>query len=103
MAKKFKVKSGDLVRVISGSDKGKEGEITKVIFKTDRLVVKGVNMVSKHIKPSANNPKGGIIKVEAPIHVSNVMLIEQGATVRVGYRFEGDKKVRFSKKTNKEI
>lgn len=104
MIKKFKVKSGDVVRVIAGADKGKEGEITNVIVKKDRLIVKGINMVSKHVKPNAKNPKGGIVKMEAPIHISNVMLVENGQTIKVGYRFnEQNKKVRFSKKTNKEL
>ena len=68
-----------------------------------RVVVEGVNMVSKHTKPSAANPQGGIVKKEAPLHISNVALIENGEAVRVGYKMEGDKKVRFSKKSDKAI
>lgn len=101
--KKFKVKTGDTVRVITGVDKGKEGKIQKILRDRDKVIVEGINMVSKHNKPSANNPQGGISKFEAPIHVSNVMLVENGETVRVGYRMEGDKKVRFSKKSNQII
>lgn len=100
---KFKVKTGDTVRVITGVDKGKEGKIQKVLRDRNKVIVEGINMVSKHNKPSANNPQGGISKFEAPIHVSNVMLVENGETTRVGYRMEGDKKVRFSKKSNQII
>ncbi len=101
--KKFKLKTGDLVRVISGANKGSEGKITKILTKTDRAIIEGVNMVSKHVKPSAQNPQGGISKFEAPIHISNLMLVENGKTTRVGYRMEGDKKVRYSKKSNEVI
>jgi len=99
---KFKIKTGDSVRVIAGDDKGQEGKVVKILKAKNRAIVEGVNMVSKHTKPSAENPQGGISKFEAPIHVSNLMLIENGKTTRVGYKIEGDKKVRFSKKS-KEI
>ena len=101
--KKFKLKSGDLVKVIAGANKGSEGKIVKVLVKKDRAIVEGVNMVSKNVKPSAQNPQGGQNKFEAPIHISNLMLLEKGNTTRVGFRLEGDKKVRFSKKTNEVI
>jgi len=101
--KKFKLKTGDLVKVIAGANKGSEGKITKVLVKEDRAIVEGVNMVSKNVKPSAQNPQGGQNKFEAPIHISNLMLLEKGSTTRVGFRIEGDKKVRFSKKTNATI
>jgi large subunit ribosomal protein L24 len=101
--KKFKLKTGDSVRVIAGANKGSEGKIVKIISKDDRAIVEGVNMVSKHVKPSAENPQGGINKFEAPIHISNLMLLEKGETTKVGYRIEGDKKVRFSKKSNEVI
>jgi large subunit ribosomal protein L24 len=100
---KLKIKSGDTVRVLAGDHKGEEGKVVQVIIAKNRAIVEGVNMVSKHAKPSAENPQGGIIKKEASIHISNLGLIENGATVRVGYKMEGDKKVRVSKKTDKAI
>ncbi|MDT0552566.1 MAG: 50S ribosomal protein L24 [Bacteroidetes bacterium MedPE-SWsnd-G1] len=100
---KLKIKSGDTVRVLAGDHKGEEGKVVKVIIAKNRAIVEGVNMVSKHAKPSAENPQGGIVKKEASIHISNLGLIENGATVRVGYKMEGDKKVRVSKKTDKAI
>jgi len=100
---KLKIKSGDTVRVLAGDHKGEEGKVVKVIIAKNRAIVEGVNMVSKHAKPSADNPQGGIIKKEASINISNLGLIENGATVRVGYQMEGDKKVRVSKKTNTAI
>ncbi|MCL4126422.1 UNVERIFIED_CONTAM: hypothetical protein GTU68_026538 [Idotea baltica] len=99
---KIKLKTGDTVRVTTGEDKGKEGKIVKILKDKNKAVVEGVNMVSKHTKPSAQNPQGGISKFEAPIQISNIMLVENGNTTRVGYKMEGDKKVRFSKKS-KEI
>jgi large subunit ribosomal protein L24 len=101
--KKFKLKSGDLVKVISGANKGSEGKILKVLVKDNRAVVEGVNMVSKNVKPSAQNPQGGQNKFEAPIHISNLMLLEDGKVTRVGFKMEGDKKVRFSKKSNQVL
>ena len=92
-----------MVRVIAGDDKGKEGKVIEILKDKNKALVEGVNMVSKHTKPSAKKPQGGISKMEAPIHISNIMLLEKGDTVRVGYRMEGDKKVRFSKKTDKAI
>ena len=100
---KLKIKSGDTVKVIAGEHKGKEGKILKVLIDSNKAIVEGVNMVSKHEKPSANNPQGGITKKEAPLHVSNLMLLENGETTKVGYRMEDGKKVRFSKKTDKAI
>ncbi|MFL0072386.1 50S ribosomal protein L24 [Tenacibaculum maritimum] len=100
---KFKIKSGDTVKVIAGDHKGSEGKVLRILKEKNRVVVEGVNMISKHTKPSAANPQGGIVKKEAPIHVSNLALVENGEAVRVGYRIEGDKKVRFSKKSDKAI
>ena len=100
---KFKIKTGDTVRVITGDDKGQEGKIVKILKNKNRAIVEGVNMVSKHNKPSAENPQGGISKFEAPIHISNLMLVEKGEITRVGYKIEGDKKVRFSKKSKQTI
>jgi large subunit ribosomal protein L24 len=98
----LKIKTGDTVKVIAGDDKGQEGKVVKILKDKNKAIIEGVNMVSKHTKPSAQNPQGGISKFEAPIQISNVMLVEKGETTRVGYRTEGDKKVRFSKKS-KEI
>ena len=100
--KKLVLKVNDQVQVISGKDKGTVGKVLSIDRYRERLIVEGVNMVSKHTKPSAQNPQGGISKFEAPIHVSNLMLLEKGETTKVGYRMDGDKKVRFSKKS-KEI
>jgi large subunit ribosomal protein L24 len=100
---KLKFKTGDTVRVIAGDHKGEEGKIVKVIIDNNKAIVEGVNMISKHTKPSAENPQGGIIKKEAPIHISNLMLVENGKTVKVGYRMDGDKKVRFSKESKEVI
>jgi len=99
---KLKIKTGDTVKVIAGDHKGEEGKVAKVISK-NRAIVEGVNMISKHTKPSADNPQGGIVKREASLHISNLMLVENGATTKVGYRMDGDKKVRFSKKSKEVI
>jgi large subunit ribosomal protein L24 len=100
---KLKIKTGDTVKVIAGDHKGEEGKVLKISTEKNRAIVEGVNMISKHTKPNAANPQGGIIKKEAPIHMSNIMLLENGTTTKVGIRMEGDKKVRFSKKTDKAI
>jgi len=99
--KKFKIKSGDTVKVIAGDHKGSEGKVLQIIKDKDRVLVEGVNLVSKHTKPSAQNPQGGIVKKEASLHISNVMLLEDGVAVRVGYQVDGDTKTRISKKTKK--
>jgi large subunit ribosomal protein L24 len=99
--KKFKLKSGDTVKVIAGDHKGSEGKVLSIVKDEDRVLVEGVNLVSKHTKPDAQNPQGGITKKEAPIHISNVMLLEDGVAVRVGYKVDGDTKTRISKKTKK--
>lgn len=101
---KLKVRTGDTVRVIAGDHKGQEGKIQKIIRDKNKAIVEGVNMVSKHEKPSAKNPQGGIVKKEAAVHLSNLSLIDKkGDTTRVGYRTEDGKKVRFSKKSNEVI
>lgn len=101
---KLKIKSGDTVRVIAGDHKGSEGKVLKVLIDKNRAIVEGVNMVKKHMKPSAQNPQGGIVEKEASIHVSNLSLLtSNGDTTRVGYKMEGDKKVRFAKKSNEVI
>ena len=107
--KKLRVKKGDTVYVNAGNDKGKTGKILEVIKAKDRVVVEGVNIISRHTKPSAKHPQGGIVKREAGIHVSNVQLLDPSSTAakpgptRVGYRFEDGKKVRYSKKSGEEI
>ena len=102
---KLKVKSGDLVKVIAGNHKGEEGKIVRIFADKNTAIVEGVNMVSKHTKPSAQNPQGGIVKKEAPINISNISLLDPKTkeTTKVGYRTEGDKKVRFSKKSNQVL
>jgi len=99
--KKFKLKSGDTVRVIAGDHKGSEGKVLQILKDKDRVLVEGVNLVSKHTKPSAQSPQGGIIKKEASLHISNVLLVEDGVAVRVGFKVDGDTKTRISKKTKK--
>jgi large subunit ribosomal protein L24 len=103
--KKYKLKKGDTVRVISGESKGQEGKILEIITKKDRVLVEGVNMISKHTKPNAKSPQGGIVKQEGTIHISNLMLVEGGKTVRVGRKADEKtgKLVRFSKKTKEVI
>jgi large subunit ribosomal protein L24 len=102
---KLKIKSGDLVRVIAGDHKGQEGNVTKVLRDKNKAIVGGLNMVSKHTKPSAKNPQGGIVKKEAPLHISNLALVDakSKSITKVGFKIEGDKKVRFSKKSNQVI
>ena len=99
---KLKIKTGDTVKVIAGDHKGEEGKVIRVIIEKNRAIVENVNMISKHTKPSAENPQGGIVKREASMNISNLMLVENGVPTKVGYRMEGDKKVRFSKKS-KEV
>ncbi|MCK5401276.1 MAG: 50S ribosomal protein L24 [Flavobacteriaceae bacterium] len=102
--RKLKIKSGDTVRVIAGDHKGSEGKILKVLKDKNKVIVEGVNMVKKHMKPDAQNPQGGIIEKEASIQISNLSLLtSNGETTRVGYRMEGDNKVRFAKKSNEVI
>ena len=103
--KKIHIKKGDTVYVNAGTDKGKTGKVLSVDPAKDRAVVEGVNMVSKHTKPNSKQPQGGIIKKEAGIHISNLNLIDpqSGKPTRVGYRLEGDKKVRIAKKSGEEI
>ena len=102
---KLKIKTGDIVRVIAGDHKGSEGKVLKVDREKNKAIVEGVNMVSKHTKPSAKSPQGGIVKKEAAIQISNISLIDPKTkeTTRVGIRVEGDKKVRFSKKSNQVL
>ncbi|MEM6515315.1 MAG: 50S ribosomal protein L24 [Bacteroidota bacterium] len=102
--KKFKIKTGDTVRVIAGDHKGSEGKVLSILKDKDRAIVEGVNMVKKHTKPSAQSPQGGIVEKEASLHISNLSLLtSKGETTRIGYRMEGDKKVRYSKKSDEVI
>lgn len=105
MMKRFKVKKGDQVKVIAGEYKGKEGRVLEVITAKDRVLVEGVNIITKHEKPSAKNPQGGLIKKEAPVHISNVMVIDNaGNATRVGRRRgTNGKLVRYSKKSNEDL
>ena len=99
----MKIKKGDLVKVIAGKDKDKEGKVIAVNTKNNTLLVEGVNMVTKHAKTSMANQQGGILHQEAAIDASNVMLVVDGKTTRVGFKMDGDKKVRFAKATGKVI
>ena len=98
-----KIKKGDLVQVIAGKDKGKEGVIKAVDRKNGRVLVEGVNMVSKHTKPNAQNQQGGIIKKENFIDASNVMYLHNGKATRLGVQIKDGKKVRVAKKTGEII
>lgn len=99
------VKSGDKVKVISGKDKGKEGTITAALPKQNKVIVEGINIVKKHTRPTGMGQEGGIVETEAPIHVSNVQLIDpkNGEPTRVGYKFEDGKKVRYAKKSGEAL
>ena len=107
--KKLKIKKGDTVYINAGNDKGKTGKVLSVITEKDRVIVEGVNLVSKHTKPNSKQPQGGILKQEASIHISNVNLLDPSSTAakpvptRVGYKMDGDKKVRIAKKSGQEI
>ena len=103
---KIKIRKGDLVKVIAGDSRGQEGKVLSVLITKSRILIEGVNLVSKHTKPNAANPNGGIIKKEAALHISNVALIDPktGATTRVGRKLNADGKlVRVSKKSGEEI
>ena len=106
MQKKLHIKKGDTVVVITGNNKGQKGRVLEVITKTSRAIVEGVNLMKKHTKPNAESPQGGIIEKEAPVHISNLMLVDQksGEQTRIGRRLdEKGKLVRFSKKSGEEI
>ena len=97
------VKKGDQAVVISGKEKGKKGKVSQVIPTTGKVVIENVNVVSRHKKPRSAQEKGGIMKKAAPIDASNVMLLHNGKATRVGFKIEGDKKVRFAKATGEVI
>ncbi|GGG55581.1 50S ribosomal protein L24 [Croceivirga lutea] len=100
---KLKIKSGDTVTVVAGDHKGSEGKVVSVDSEKNKAIVEGVNVVKKHEKPSAQNPQGGIVEKEAPIHISNLSLVEGGKPVRVGFEMRDGKKVRVSKKSGEII
>jgi len=99
----MKIKKGDMVKVIAGKDKDKEGKVIAVNKKDNTVIVENINMITKHAKPSAANQNGGIIHQEGPIDASNVMYLHKGEATRVGFRVVDDKKVRFAKKTGEVI
>ena len=99
----LKIKKGDTVRVIAGKDNGKEGKVVSIDRKNGRVLVEGINMVTKHTKPSMSNQNGGIVKQEAFIDASNVMYLHNGKATRVGFKMDGDKKVRYAKSTGDVI
>jgi len=100
-ANKLHVKKGDTVKVIAGDNKGTTGRIIEVFPDESRAIVEGVNMVSRHTKPNAQHPQGAIVKKEAPIHVSNLMLVVGGKPTRIGRKKEGEKLVRYAKNQGK--
>ncbi|MBO4946481.1 MAG: 50S ribosomal protein L24 [Lachnospiraceae bacterium] len=99
----MKIKKGDTVKVIAGKDNNKEGKVLSVDVKNGKVIVEGVNMITKHSKPTQANPNGGIVQKEAPIDLSNVMYVHKGKATRVGFKVEGDKKVRIAKSTGEVI
>ena len=99
----MKIKKGDTVKVIAGKDKDKEGKVIAVNKKDGKVLVEGVNMLTKHTKPSVANQNGGIVHQEGPIDISNVMYIHKGKATRVGFKMDGDKKVRVAKSTGEVI
>lgn len=105
MQKKLHIKKGDTVMVITGESKGQQGRVLKLVPASNRAIVEGVNLVSKHTKPNAENPKGGVIKQEAPIHLSNLKVVDgAGNATRIGKRLdENEKSVRYSKKSGEVI
>jgi large subunit ribosomal protein L24 len=106
MAAKLKIRKGDRVVVITGRDKGKEGEVLKVLPKESRVLVQGVNVAKRHTRPSAANPSGGILDKEMPIHISNVAHLDpaSGKPTRVGFKLlDGDRKVRFARRSGETI
>lgn len=99
----MKIKKGDTVKVIAGKDKDKEGKVIAVNKKDGKVLVEGVNMLTKHTKPSAANQNGGIVHQEGAIDISNVMYVHKGTATRIGFKMDGDKKVRVAKSTGDVI
>jgi large subunit ribosomal protein L24 len=101
---KLHIKKGDTVKVLTGNDRGREGKVLSVEVKDQRAIVEGINMVAKHTKPNAKNPQGGIVKKEASVHISNLMVVHGGVATRVGRKLdEKGKLVRYSKKSGEVI
>ena len=100
-----KIKKGDRVVLLAGRDKGRQGEVLRVFPKEERLIVQGLNLVKRHTRPSQSDPQGGIKTKEAPLHISNVAFVDPktGGPTRVGFRMDGDKKVRVAKKSGEVI
>ncbi len=104
MQKKLHIKVGDAVKVLSGNSRGQEGKILVIDKKKERAVVEGLNMIKKHTKPSASDPQGGIVEKESGIHISNLMVVQNGTASRVGRRLnDAGKLVRYSKKSGEDI
>jgi large subunit ribosomal protein L24 len=106
MQKKLNIKKGDTVFVVTGEYKGQKGRVLEVFRKTEKAIIEGINMISKHTKPNAKHPQGGIIKKESPVHLSNLMLIDpsSGEPTRIGRKLnKANKLVRYSKKSGEEI
>ena len=103
MQKKLHIKKGDTVAVIAGDSKGQQGKVLSIDKIKNRALVEGVNLASKHTKPSAASPQGGIVKKEGSIHISNLMLVVGGKLTRVGRKLDNDNLVRYSKKTGEVI
>ena len=100
----MKIKKDDTIKVMTGADKGKEGRVIKIYPNADKILVEGIKIVKKHVRPNQENPQGGILEKEMPIHISNVALIVNGNHSRIGYKtLEDGKKVRYLKKTNEVI
>lgn len=105
MQNRFRVKKNDNVEVLAGKDKGKRGTVVRIIPKKERIVVSGINIVKKAMRPRSQQDQGGIIEIEAPLHISNVGVVckKCGRPVKVGYKFEGDKKIRFCRKCGETL
>ena len=103
MINKVHVKTGDTVVVLSGKERGKKGKVMAVSPKEGKVIVEKINMVSKHTKPNAQNQNGGIVRMEAPINVSNVMYVHKGKATKIGYKLENGKKSRVAKSTGEVI
>lgn len=104
MDKKFKIRKDDTVEIISGKDKGKRGSVIRVIREKDRVIVSGLNLVKKAMKKKSQQDRGGIVEIEAPLHISNVMVVcKKCGPVKIGYKIEGDKKIRVCRKCGEAL
>ena len=100
----MRIKKDDTVQVIAGNDRGKTGKVLRIFPKSNRVIIEGINFIKRHTKPTQQNQKGGIVEKEAPIHISNIMLVVGGQRTRSGYRFlETGRKIRVSRKTGEDI